>query len=198
MSRMRDVLRKSETPGWDERGRQETAAPSLSPDGLPKPKPPASTNRAASYWASQALEATTRRANTRPMAQARANEPLNPAPWSRTDPQSPAVTTVLSPNLAGPAPVATKTDVAPSTTAAIEVLHDLEPQTLPETHPRLSGMEKIVRKVRRWLGLSVGRTPARCSGNARSGMPCRAPAMDNGFCRMHGGKRVRSIAERLR
>ena len=29
---------------------------------------------------------------------------------------------------------------------------------------------------------------ARCSANTRQGTPCRAPAMANGRCRMHGGK----------
>jgi hypothetical protein len=65
----------------------------------------------------------------------------------------------------------------------------------PASRPTLSGFDRFVRKVRRWLGLSVGRTPARCSGTARSGSPCRGLAMDNGLCRMHGGKRAHSLVE---
>ncbi len=34
----------------------------------------------------------------------------------------------------------------------------------------------------------VPASPARCGAKARSGTPCRGPAMTNGRCRMHGGR----------
>jgi len=37
----------------------------------------------------------------------------------------------------------------------------------------------------------------RCTGTTRLGLPCRAPAMDNGLCRMHGGARRPTLRERL-
>ena len=43
------------------------------------------------------------------------------------------------------------------------------------------------RGIRRWMGLRVSGPAPRCSGLTRRGVPCRAPAMANGFCRMHGG-----------
>jgi hypothetical protein len=77
--------------------------------------------------------------------------------------------------------------------AAPEESPEVSHEVLPASRPTLTRFDRVVRKVRRWLGLSVGRTPARCSGTARNGSACRGIAMDNGLCRMHGGKRERSI-----
>jgi hypothetical protein len=53
-----------------------------------------------------------------------------------------------------------------------------------------SAAERFVGLVREWLGLRRKGAPVpRCSGSTRKGLPCRAPAMANGYCRMHGGSR---------
>lgn len=36
--------------------------------------------------------------------------------------------------------------------------------------------------------------PKQCGAKTRSGTPCKTPAMENGRCRMHGGKSLRGIA----
>lgn len=43
-------------------------------------------------------------------------------------------------------------------------------------------------------GISPGFPVPRCSGLTRAGSPCRAPAMANGLCRMHGGSRQRRVS----
>jgi hypothetical protein len=55
---------------------------------------------------------------------------------------------------------------------------------------------RILRWVRRWRRRIIRTTTSvpRCTGTTRRGIPCRAPAMDNGFCRMHGGARTEPIA----
>jgi hypothetical protein len=53
-----------------------------------------------------------------------------------------------------------------------------------------STLERVVRQLMRWLGMRPTGTPVpRCAGLTRKGAPCRAPAMANGYCRMHGGSR---------
>ncbi len=57
----------------------------------------------------------------------------------------------------------------------------------------------IIRLLPRWIRRRI-RTHtqiARCTGMTRRGLPCRAPAMDNGFCRMHGGERTQPLVERI-
>ena len=45
--------------------------------------------------------------------------------------------------------------------------------------------------------MAVGDKEAlRCSATTRRGDPCRAAAMDNGLCRMHGSARVREFHQR--
>ena len=211
MSRMRAILRKSETPGWDKAtpagARLGRVHPDVRPnsienspstrfaegeqDGTAKPKPPASTFGTSAYWASLALSPA-----------GRAKEP---SPWGRSAnaPGAPKSYAVPRPNPAPTFPaaatfVAARTEPATRPETEKEVSRDVASPNLPESHPYLSRFSRALRKLRRWVGLSVGRIPARCSGNARTGMPCRAPAMDNGFCRMHGGKRTESILHQLK
>jgi hypothetical protein len=57
----------------------------------------------------------------------------------------------------------------------------------------------ILRFLPRWIRRRI-RTHtqiARCTGMTRRGVACRAPAMDNGFCRMHGGERTMPLVERV-
>lgn len=55
--------------------------------------------------------------------------------------------------------------------------------------PAVSMPARILRTVRRWLGMKSGGPVPTCSGWTRHGLKCRAPAMANGVCRMHGGSR---------
>jgi len=52
-----------------------------------------------------------------------------------------------------------------------------------------SPLGRLVRRFLRAIGLLRGRPVPRCNGLTRVGVSCRAPAMANGFCRMHGGSR---------
>jgi hypothetical protein len=46
-----------------------------------------------------------------------------------------------------------------------------------------------VRRLPDWrLTLPLAQSCPRCDARTRSGAKCRAPAMSNGRCRMHGGK----------
>lgn len=76
----------------------------------------------------------------------------------------------------------------------------LEPQAVEpvEDGPEIPGAAKskpsafsrYVRQIRRWLGIRRPGDPVPiCTGLTRQGRPCRAPAMANGYCRMHGGSR---------
>ena len=217
MSRMREVLSKSETPGWDKAMPEDALGGHVHPDvrptfvacsesprlpaegqdGIAMPDAPTSTSGTAAYWASLALSA----ARALPQAP-RAKEP---SPWGRRSANAlgaPKSNVVPRPNPTPIFPAAAtfvaapmKPTIRPET--EIKVSPDVSSQKLAESHHHHSGFSRAIRKLRRWVGLSVGRIPARCSGNARSGMPCRGPAMDNGFCRMHGGKREQSLVERL-
>jgi hypothetical protein len=53
--------------------------------------------------------------------------------------------------------------------------------------------------LRRWRRRIVRTTTLapRCVGTTRRGLPCRGPAMHNGFCRMHGGARTPRLQERI-
>jgi hypothetical protein len=66
---------------------------------------------------------------------------------------------------------------------------DEEPSLKPAAFPRW--MPRWCRRL-----IRTHTQVARCTGTTRRGLPCRAPAMDNGFCRMHGGERAASITER--
>lgn len=59
-----------------------------------------------------------------------------------------------------------------------------------------SGKWNWWRRLRRKFFRSASPVP-KCSGTTRRGHPCRAPAMDNGYCRMHGGERRVTIADRV-
>jgi hypothetical protein len=161
LSRLREVLRKADAPGWEE--------------ASPKRMGP---------WrvAGKAPEGAPGLAPQDAIAEVTATEESSVAT------KEPGADTKLSP--------------PPFGAAAFD---GLTAQHMDEGLPHhngaghtLSRFSRFTRKVRRWFGMPVGRTPARCSGNTRNGMPCRAPAMDNGFCRMHGGVRQRSIVEMMR
>jgi len=61
------------------------------------------------------------------------------------------------------------------------------PASLPKAP--LSLMSRLVRRLKRLLRIRSGAVVPRCNGLTRRGMACRAPAMLNGYCRMHGGSR---------
>ncbi|HEY6390016.1 MAG TPA: hypothetical protein VIX89_01990 [Bryobacteraceae bacterium] len=61
------------------------------------------------------------------------------------------------------------------------------PAALPKAP--LSLMARLVRRIKRLLRIRSGAVVPRCNGLTRRGLACRAPAMLNGYCRMHGGSR---------
>jgi hypothetical protein len=61
------------------------------------------------------------------------------------------------------------------------------PALLDQPAPQRSILARFFRRIRRWMGLRAGGPVPRCNSVTRRGLPCRAPAMANGFCRMHGG-----------
>ncbi len=62
---------------------------------------------------------------------------------------------------------------------------------LPAALPKapLSFTARLVRRVKRLLRIRSGVVIPRCNGFTRHGLSCRAPAMLNGYCRMHRGSR---------
>jgi len=61
---------------------------------------------------------------------------------------------------------------------------------IPEpVRARPSRSPRWLRRLKRRMGLGRVQVAPRCIGTTRRGDPCRAPAMDNGYCRMHGGAR---------
>jgi hypothetical protein len=85
---------------------------------------------------------------------------------------------------APPEPVETIVETPPD-----EELEEITrvPASLPKAP--LSFMARLLRRVKRWLGIRTGAVVPRCNGFTRHGLACRAPAMLNGYCRMHGGSR---------
>jgi hypothetical protein len=69
-----------------------------------------------------------------------------------------------------------------------------EPEATPEirTSPFPQWMPRWCRRL-----IRTHTQIARCTSTTRRGLPCRAPAMDNGLCRMHGGERAPSVTERV-
>jgi hypothetical protein len=57
-----------------------------------------------------------------------------------------------------------------------------------------SFLSRVIGRIQRRYWRRTGFPVPRCNGLTRAGMPCRAPAMANGFCRMHGGSRNGKIA----
>ena len=86
-----------------------------------------------------------------------------------------------------------KTPSAPvDRTVATTPDEELEDITeLPVSLPKapLSFTARLVRRVKRLLHIRSGVVVPRCNGLTRRGQSCRAPAMLNGYCRMHGGSR---------
>jgi len=81
---------------------------------------------------------------------------------------------------------------APAEPAVTETHEQLEEAaTVPASLPKapLSFPARVVRRVKRWMGMRTGAVAPRCNGFTRRGLPCRGPAMFNGYCRMHGGSR---------
>lgn len=81
---------------------------------------------------------------------------------------------------------------APEEPAAAETHEQLEevapvPASLPKAP--LSFTARVVRRLKRWLGMRTGVVVPRCNGLTRRGLACRGPAMINGYCRLHGGSR---------
>ena len=52
-----------------------------------------------------------------------------------------------------------------------------------------SQVRRWFNRARRWAGLRTGVPVQLCKGMTRVGLPCRGPAMANGYCRLHGGSR---------
>jgi len=48
---------------------------------------------------------------------------------------------------------------------------------------------RVLHSIMRRMGLRTGAPVPLCNGVTRRGLPCRGPAMANGYCRMHGGSR---------
>lgn len=73
--------------------------------------------------------------------------------------------------------------------ALVEVSHAEVEETEESSASRPS---VVLRWVRRWRKRFTGTMAPipKCTGTTRRGLPCRAPAMNNGYCRMHGGARV--------
>jgi hypothetical protein len=177
---MRDVLRKADAPGWYK-----------TPNGAgPESRPP--------FAAGAANPETPRARSPLPVGvdavlAASIAKPKPPAGtdvrWSAPAARRDAITKAAEKTL-------------PSFPAALRILPqgnpETRPESLPASRPTLSGFTRLWRKVRRWFGLPVGHVAPRCRGTARNGSPCRAPSMDNGFCRMHGGKRERSLVEMMK
>ncbi len=78
---------------------------------------------------------------------------------------------------------------APLETTTDEELEDIT--QLPDSLPKapLSFTARLVRRVKRLLRIRSGVVVPRCNSLTRHGQSCRAPAMLNGYCRMHGGSR---------
>ena len=76
-------------------------------------------------------------------------------------------------------------------TTAPDVATSALESSVPEESLRvqLTFWGRLMRRVKRWLGLRAGGPVPICTGLTRKGTPCRAPAMANGYCRMHGGSR---------
>jgi len=157
LSRLREVLKKADAPGWEE----------TTPKRMGPWRPVAAARTMISPEAVRNAFAT---------------------PGTGVEVQEPVFAAVGAAALAHPCAVSEGEPQAAWPTEAL----------LPESRPTLSSFARFTRKVRRWFGLPVGRAPARCSGITRNGLPCRAPAMDNGQCRMHGGVRQRSLVEMMR
>lgn len=89
------------------------------------------------------------------------------------------------------APLAPRT-YAPVTLSTGRVREASEASPLFDTEPVSPKSSAMSRWLRRWTRrfLRTATPVPRCTGVTRRGMPCRAPAMDNGLCRMHGGARV--------
>jgi hypothetical protein len=66
----------------------------------------------------------------------------------------------------------------------------------PAPAPRPSRFSRWARRWSRRFLRTTTMVP-RCSATTRRGQLCRGPAMANGYCRMHGGARVRPLAERI-
>jgi hypothetical protein len=64
------------------------------------------------------------------------------------------------------------------------------------SHPLLR--KRWVRRMLRFAGVRMGGPVPTCRGLTRLGLPCRGPAMANGFCRLHGGSRSGIVAETTR
>jgi hypothetical protein len=80
----------------------------------------------------------------------------------------------------------------PPEAAGTSINEDLEeiarvPASLPKAP--LSLRSRLVRRLKRLLHIRSGAVVPRCNGLTRHGLACRAPAMLNGYCRMHGGSR---------
>jgi len=75
----------------------------------------------------------------------------------------------------------------------------------PEEHEEADISKPVISRSRIYVWLrrlyrrffSTPTPVPRCSALTRRGLPCRAPAMDNGVCRMHGGERRPTLRERL-
>lgn len=81
--------------------------------------------------------------------------------------------------------------------ANVEVSPELGPHreiatAAPATRPVY---ERFLRRVRGWLGKHSSGPVPKCSGVTRRGLPCRAPAMSNGLCRMHGGEKATALRQ---
>jgi hypothetical protein len=65
------------------------------------------------------------------------------------------------------------------------------PEPTPEPAPKAprSAFLRLWRRFLRAIGFRTGRRVPTCNGLTRVGESCRAPAMANGLCRMHGGSR---------
>jgi len=81
---------------------------------------------------------------------------------------------------------------APADFRPLETGGFVPPDQAPEDSPRpvrRSFWPRIFRRMLWRFGFRRSKPIPRCTGTTRTGQACRAPAMANGFCRMHGGSR---------
>lgn len=82
----------------------------------------------------------------------------------------------------------TDCDLAEDFTAPPELEEFARVYPPPPRAPRSLFM-RLKRRVTVWLGIRAGGPVPTCNAFTRRGLPCRGPAMANGYCRMHGGSR---------
>jgi hypothetical protein len=94
------------------------------------------------------------------------------------------------------APVAVPDPLPSSIEApAVAVFEDPAEPVEVKRPVRRSFIARVFRRFLRRFGIQKNAPVPRCTRLTQAGQPCRAPAMANGYCRMHGGSRHDRVAE---